>query len=79
MTRTAAMTAHPALRDIGTLVIGGGVVGLCVAAFLAEDGCDVAVIDDGRTGGSIANAGSLHAQMQSRFMRLYRIPTATTT
>jgi len=32
----------------------------------------VAVIDDGATGGSNANAGSLHVQMQSRFMRLYR-------
>jgi glycine/D-amino acid oxidase-like deaminating enzyme len=57
--------------DIGTLVIGGGVLGLCVAGFLAAEGADVAVLDDGRIGGSTANAGSLHVQLQSRFMRLY--------
>ncbi len=58
-------------REIGTLVIGGGILGLCAAGFLAREGADVAVIDDGRIGGSTANAGSLHVQMQSRFMRLY--------
>ena len=59
------------MTEIGTLVIGGGLLGLCVAGFLAEEGLDVAVIDDGRIAGSNANAGSLHVQMQSRFMRLY--------
>src|SRR5690606_13351724 len=39
--------------------------------FLAEAGQGVMVIDDGRGGGSTANAGSLHVQLQSRFMRLY--------
>jgi glycine/D-amino acid oxidase-like deaminating enzyme len=58
-------------REIGTLVVGGGIVGLCVAGFLASDGMDVALIDDGRSNGSTTNAGSLHVQMQSRFMRLY--------
>ncbi|WP_353200043.1 FAD-binding oxidoreductase [Sandarakinorhabdus sp.] len=57
--------------EIGTLVVGGGVVGSCVAGFLAEEGHDVMVIDDGHGAGSSANAGSLHVQMQSRFMRLY--------
>jgi glycine/D-amino acid oxidase-like deaminating enzyme len=52
-------------------VIGGGIVGLCVAWFLAEEGRAVVVIDDGRHSGTTANAGSLHVQMQSRFMRLY--------
>jgi glycine/D-amino acid oxidase-like deaminating enzyme len=42
-----------------------------VAGFLAESGKGVMLIDDGRGGGSSANAGSLHVQMQSRFMRLY--------
>ncbi len=56
---------------IGTLVIGGGVVGACVAGFLADEGQDVLVVDEGRGAGSSSNAGSLHVQMQSRFMRLY--------
>jgi len=58
-------------KDIGTVIIGGGIVGMCLAWFLAEDGADVAVLDDGRHAGTIANAGGLHVQMQSRFMRLY--------
>jgi glycine/D-amino acid oxidase-like deaminating enzyme len=57
--------------EIGTIVIGGGIIGLCLAWFLAEDGVDVAVLDDGRHAGTTTNAGSLHVQMQSRFMRLY--------
>src|SRR5215212_143651 len=57
--------------EIGTLVIGGGIVGLCLSLFLAQDGADVLCLDDGRQAGSTANAGSLHIQMQSRFVRLY--------
>lgn len=53
------------------MVVGGGLVGACVAGFLAVEGVRVVLLDDGRTGGSNANAGSLHVQMQSRFMRLY--------
>jgi glycine/D-amino acid oxidase-like deaminating enzyme len=58
-------------REIGTAVIGGGIVGLCLGWFLAEAGADVAVLDDGKHAGTTTNAGSLHVQMQSRFMRLY--------
>lgn len=58
-------------RVFDTAVIGGGIVGLCLAWFLAEEGHGVVVIDDGRHSGTTANAGSLHVQMQSRFMRLY--------
>ena len=65
------MTRHPELAEISTVVIGGGIVGLCLAWFLAEEGVDVACLDDGRLAGSAANAGSLHVQMQSRFIRLY--------
>lgn len=57
--------------DFDTAVIGGGIVGLCTSWFLAEEGGTVACIDDGRQSGTIANAGSLHVQMQSRFMRLF--------
>jgi glycine/D-amino acid oxidase-like deaminating enzyme len=66
-----SLPVHPDLREIDALVIGGGVVGSCLGGFLAEEGVGVAVLDDGRIGGSNANAGSLHVQMQSRFMRLY--------
>jgi glycine/D-amino acid oxidase-like deaminating enzyme len=62
-----------AARDhaFDTAVIGGGIVGLCAAWFLAEEGRGVVVIDEGRHSGTTTNAGSLHVQMQSRFMRLY--------
>ncbi|TDV15672.1 NAD(P)/FAD-dependent oxidoreductase [Paraburkholderia caballeronis] len=52
-------------------VIGGGIVGLCTAGFLASAGCDVMLLDAGGSAASTANAGSLHVQMQSRFMRLF--------
>lgn len=58
-------------REFDVAVIGGGIVGSCLAGFLAEEGLGVVLIDDGRIGGTNANAGSLHVQMQSRFMRLY--------
>ena len=53
------------------LVVGGGIVGLVAAIDLAESGARVVVVDAGTNAGSTANAGSLHVQMQSRFMRLY--------
>jgi glycine/D-amino acid oxidase-like deaminating enzyme len=59
------------LAAVDVAVIGGGVVGLCLAWFLAEEGRGVVVIDDGRHSGTTTNAGSLHVQMQSRFIRLY--------
>ena len=67
MTRRSAR----APSEIGTVIVGGGIVGMCLAWFLAEEGHDVAVVDDGRHAGTIANAGGLHVQLQSRFMRLY--------
>lgn len=60
---------HPSVAEIGTLVIGGGIVGSCLAGFLAAERRDVAVIDAGWPGGSTANAGSIHVQMQSLFLR----------
>jgi glycine/D-amino acid oxidase-like deaminating enzyme len=64
-------------RDkVDVIVIGGGIVGLCVTWFLSREGLDVLCLDGGQPGGSTANAGSLHVQMQSRLMRLFpqRIP-----
>jgi glycine/D-amino acid oxidase-like deaminating enzyme len=64
------MTALP--REVGVAVIGGGIVGMCAALELAREGQEVLVLDDSaRLGGTTANAGSLHVQMQSRFIRMY--------
>ena len=65
------MRAHPVVPEVEVAVIGGGIVGHCLSGFLAEEGVGVALIDAGVMGGTTANAGSLHVQMQSRFMRLY--------
>ena len=53
------------------LVVGGGIVGQVAAITLAQHGAEVTLIDAAQNAGSTANAGSLHVQMQSRFMRLY--------
>ncbi|WP_439596900.1 NAD(P)/FAD-dependent oxidoreductase [Falsiroseomonas sp.] len=52
-------------------VIGGGIVGMCLARELAMAGSDVTLLDSGHHAGTTANAGSLHVQMQSRFLRMY--------
>ncbi len=53
------------------LVVGGGIVGLVAAVELAEAGATVEIVDSQQNAGSNTNAGSLHVQMQSRFIRLY--------
>ena len=58
-------------RQTDVAVIGVGIVGLCLAGFLAQRGRDVMLLDAGGSAASTANAGSLHVQMQSRFMRLF--------
>ena len=59
-------------REVAVAVVGGGIVGLCTALELAREGTQVLVLDDAaRLGGTTANAGSLHVQMQSRFIRMY--------
>jgi glycine/D-amino acid oxidase-like deaminating enzyme len=65
------MEVHPVVREVDVAVVGGGIVGHCLSGFLAEEGVGVALLDAGVIGGTTANAGSLHVQMQSRFMRLY--------
>ena len=54
-------------HEADIVIVGGGVVGLCTALFLARHGRDVAVIDQGRSSAmaSGGNAGSLHAQLLS--------------
>lgn len=53
------------------VVIGGGITGQCAAIRAAELGARVTVVDAAVNAGSTANAGSLHVQLQSRFIRLY--------
>ncbi|WP_422372416.1 NAD(P)/FAD-dependent oxidoreductase [Hoeflea sp.] len=53
------------------LVVGGGIVGLTAAIAAAEGGARVTIVDAAINAGSTANAGSLHVQMQSRFIRLF--------
>jgi glycine/D-amino acid oxidase-like deaminating enzyme len=54
------------------LVVGGGILGCCVTYRLAAGGHDVLLIDRGEINGegSGANAGSLHVQMLSHYVRL---------
>src|SRR5207245_247764 len=51
--------------ECDVLVIGGGIVGMTAALFLAQAGRDVVVADRGEPGlaASTANAGSLHVQL----------------
>ncbi len=55
------------IADVGTLVIGGGVIGLSVARELARLGQDVVVLERGlpHAEASGVNAGSLHVQYQT--------------
>ncbi|RVT81511.1 FAD-binding oxidoreductase [Rhodobacteraceae bacterium CCMM004] len=62
-------TPTPPMAD-DLVVVGGGITGQAAALAAAEAGARVTLIDWGRNAGSAANAGSLHVQMQSRFLRL---------
>lgn len=53
------------------VVVGGGIAGMVAALDLAEAGARVTILDAGENAGSDANAGSLHVQLQSRFLRLF--------
>lgn len=53
------------------IIIGGGVVGLCAALHAAQASMRVLLVDAAVNAGTNSNAGSLHVQLQSRFMRLY--------
>lgn len=53
------------------LIVGGGITGLCASITAAQRGAQVILVDAAVNAGTTANAGSLHVQLQSRFMRLY--------
>ncbi|MGH7122424.1 MAG: FAD-dependent oxidoreductase [Acetobacteraceae bacterium] len=60
-----APPAESMRRSCDVLVIGGGIVGLASAFYLAREGIDVVVAerDDFAMAASTANAGSLHVQL----------------
>ena len=65
VTRWVTAAPGPNPGDCDVLVIGGGLVGLSAALFLAREGRDVVVADRSEPGlaASTANAGSLHVQL----------------
>ena len=58
-------------KRVDIAVVGGGITGLAAALRLSDAGARIVVMDGGLNAGSSANAGSLHVQLQSRFLRLY--------
>jgi glycine/D-amino acid oxidase-like deaminating enzyme len=65
--RVPVAPAAAQVAEAAIVVIGGGVVGLATAYFLARQGADVLVLERDEAGlaASTANAGSLHAQLIS--------------
>lgn len=66
LARPAETTRLPRQRA-DVVVVGGGVMGACLAYYLAQEGQDVLVLerDDTNLQASGANAGSLHVQLLS--------------
>jgi glycine/D-amino acid oxidase-like deaminating enzyme len=63
----ARPTSDTTPHTCDVLVIGAGIVGLCIALAAAREGLSVTVIDRGEPGqgASTANAGSLHVQLHA--------------
>ncbi|MGE0153818.1 MAG: FAD-dependent oxidoreductase [Reyranellaceae bacterium] len=59
------------LGEADTLVVGGGILGCCVAYFLAQRGVSAILLErhDLNMHGSGSNAGSLHVQISSSYAR----------
>jgi len=64
---TVSIQAPTAATSCDVLVVGGGVLGLCIATALARDGLGVLLADRGELGqgATTANAGSLHVQLHA--------------
>ena len=63
------MTNEALSADVA--IVGGGITGLCAALTLSDAGANTIITDCGENAGSDSNAGSLHVQLQSRFLRLF--------
>jgi len=55
------------IEDADVIVIGAGIIGTCIAYYLAKDGIDVVLVERGQPNGEASggNAGSLHVQLLS--------------
>ena len=63
MGRHSAATTEAAIADRRVVVVGGGVIGVCCAYFLAREGADVTLVERDEIGGaaSFGNAGTIAA------------------
>ena len=58
------------MRKSDVLIVGGGLIGCATAWYLAREGAKVTLLDSGDfgMGASGQNAGSLHFQLERRFL-----------